>query len=233
MDTLVKVSNLEKSYFNKKALKGINLDIKKGKIIGLLGPNGSGKTTFLKIAAGILRQSSGEILIDGKKPGVYTKALVSYLPDKDYLFKWMKIKDAINFFNDMYKDFDKEKSIELLKFMNLEIDSKITSLSKGMSEKLYLTLTLSRKAKVYILDEPLGGVDPTTREKILDAILNNYSEESSMIITTHLVNDIERLFDDVAFISQGEIVLTGNAEDLRTQKGMSIDELYREVFKDA
>lgn len=233
MDTLIKVSNLEKSYFKKKALKGINLDIAKGRIVGLLGPNGSGKTTFLKIAAGILRQSNGEILIDGKKPGVYTKSIVSYLPDKDYLFKWMKIKDAINFFNDMYSDFDKEKSLELLKFMNLDIDNKITSLSKGMSEKLYLTLTLSRKAKVYILDEPLGGVDPTTREKILDAILNNYSEESSMIITTHLVNDIERLFDDVAFISQGEIVLTGNAEELRTEKGMSIDELYREVFKDA
>lgn len=232
-DFILKANNIEKSYFNKKALSGINMEVKKGRIIGLLGPNGSGKTTFLKIAAGILRQSSGEIFIDGHKPGVYTKAIVSYLPDKDYLFKWMKIKDAIEFFNSFYKDFDKDKAEELLKFMNLDENSKITALSKGMSEKLYLTLTLSRKAKLYILDEPLGGVDPTTREKILDAILDNYSEESSMIITTHLVNDIERLFDDVAFISKGEIVLSGNAEEFRNEKGISIDELYREVFKDA
>lgn len=232
-DFILKANNIEKSYFNKKALNGINLEVKKGRIIGLLGPNGSGKTTFLKIAAGILRQSSGEISIDGHKPGVHTKAIVSYLPDKDYLFKWMKIKDAIEFFNSFYKDFDKDKAAELLKFMNLDESSKITALSKGMCEKLYLTLTLSRKAKLYILDEPLGGVDPTTREKILDAILDNYSEDSSMIITTHLVNDIERLFDDVAFISKGEIVLSGNAEEFRNEKGISIDELYREVFKDA
>lgn len=232
-DFILKANNIEKSYFNKKALNGINLEVKKGRIIGLLGPNGSGKTTFLKIAAGILRQSSGEIFIDGHKPGVHTKAIVSYLPDKDYLFKWMKIKDAVEFFNTFYKDFDKDKAEELLKFMNLDENSKITALSKGMSEKLYLTLTLSRKAKLYILDEPLGGVDPTTREKILDAILDNYSEDSSMIITTHLVNDIERLFDDVVLISKGEIVLSGNAEEFRNEKGISIDELYREVFKDA
>lgn len=231
MDTILKASKLEKGYFNKKALDGIDLEIKKGKIIGLLGPNGSGKTTFLKIAAGLLRPTSGEILIDNHKPGVYTKSIVSYLPDKDYLFKWMKIKDAIDFFKDFYKDFDENKSKELLDFMNLDINSKIPTLSKGMSEKLYLTLVLSRKAKLYILDEPLGGVDPTTREKILDAILNNYSEDSSIIITTHLVNDIERLFDDVAFISDGKIVLTGNAEELRNEKEMSIDQLYREVFK--
>ncbi len=228
---ILKASELQKGYFTKKALDGINLNIERGKIFGLLGPNGSGKTTFLKIAAGILRPSSGEILIDGNKPGVYTKSIVSYLPDKDYLFKWMKIKDSIDFFNDFYKDFDREKANELLKFMNLDENSKVTALSKGMSEKLYLTLTLSRKAKLYVLDEPLGGVDPTTREKILDAILGNYTEDSSMIITTHLVNDIERLFDEVAFISEGKIMLTGNAEDLRREKSMSIDELYREVFK--
>ncbi len=230
-DMILKADNIKKNYFNKKALNGINLEVKKGRIVGVLGPNGSGKTTFLKIAAGILRQSKGELLIDGHKPGVQTKAVVSYLPDKDYLFKWMKIKDAIEFFNSFYKDFDKDKSMELLKFMNLDVNSKIIALSKGMAEKLYLTLTLSRKAKLYILDEPLGGVDPTTREKILDAILNNYTKDSSMIITTHLVNDIERLFDDVVFISKGEIVLSGNADELRNEKKMSIDELYREVFK--
>lgn len=231
MDILVKVSNLQKSYSNKKALDNINLEIETGKIVGLLGPNGSGKTTFLKIAAGILKQNSGEILIDGKKPGTYTKSIVSYLPDKDFLFKWMKIKDAIDFFNDFYEDFDKEKAYEFLKFMDLDANSNVKSLSKGMSEKLYLTLTLSRKAKLYILDEPLGGVDPTTREKILNAILDNYSKDSSMIITTHLISDIEKLFDNVAFISHGKILLSGDAEELRHEKQMSIDELYREVFK--
>ncbi|MBP2031881.1 ABC-2 type transport system ATP-binding protein [Clostridium algifaecis] len=231
MDILLKSSNLKKTYFKKKALNGIDLEIKKGKITGLLGPNGSGKTTFLKIAAGILKQTSGEILIDGNKPGVITKGEVSYLPDKDYLFKWMKIKNALDFFNDMYKDFDYEKSLKLLEFMDLDINSKVKTLSKGMSEKLYLTLVLSRNAKLYILDEPLGGVDPTTREKILDVILDNYSEDSSILITTHLVSDIERLFNDVAFISDGKIILSGDAEELRMEKGMSIDELYREVFK--
>lgn len=231
MDIILKASNLEKNYFNKKALNGLDLEVKKGRIVGILGPNGSGKTTFLKIAAGILTKTNGEILIDGHKPGVYTKSIVAYLPDKEYLFKWMKIKDAVDFFKDFYKDFDEEKCRRLLEFMNLDINSKVKTLSKGMTEKLYLTLVLSRKAKLYILDEPLGGVDPTTREKILDAILENYSEDSSIIITTHLVNDIERLFDDVVFISEGKVVLSGNAEELRTEKGLSIDQLYREVFK--
>lgn len=231
MDIILKASNLEKSYFNKRALNGLDLEVKKGRIVGILGPNGSGKTTFLKIAAGILSKTNGEILIDGHKPGVYTKSIVSYLPDKEYLYKWMKIKDAVNFFKDFYKDFDEEKCEKLLEFMNLDINSKVKTLSKGMTEKLYLTLVLSRKAKLYILDEPLGGVDPTTREKILDAILDNYSEESSIVITTHLVNDIERLFDDVAFVSEGKVVLSGNAEELRNEKGLSIDQLYREVFR--
>lgn len=231
MDNILKAENLCKSYFNKKALQGANLTIQQGKILGLLGPNGSGKTTFLKIAAGILHPSSGRLLIDGKEPGVYTKSIVSYLPDTEYLFKWMKIKDAVQYFKDFYSDFDEKKAFELLEFMKLDANSSVKSLSKGMKEKLKLTLVLSRKAKLYILDEPLGGVDPTAREKILDAIINNFSEDSSMIITTHLVNDIERIFDDVAFISDGEIVLQGNAEELRLSKNQSIDELYREVFR--
>jgi len=231
MDNILQSKDICKSYLNKKALRGVDLDITTGKIVGLLGPNGSGKTTFLKIAAGILHPSKGEILIDGHIPGVYTKSIVSYLPDNEYLLKWMKIKDAVMYFKDFYSDFDEEKARELLQFMNLDENDAVKSLSKGMKEKLKLTLVLSRKAKLYILDEPLGGVDPTAREKILNAIVNNFSKESSMIITTHLVNDIERIFDDVAFISGGEIVLKGNAEDLRRDKKMSIDELYREVFK--
>lgn len=231
MNCILKSTALSKKYINKVALKSVDLEIPTGKIIGLLGPNGSGKTTFLKIVAGILKQSSGEILIDGKKPGVETKSIVAYLPDKDFLYKWMKIKDSFDYYEDFYKDFDREKANRLLDFMGLDEKSKISSLSKGMHEKLYIVLTLARRAKLYILDEPLGGVDPIAREKILDAILENYSEDSSMIVTTHLVSDIERLFDDVAFISNGEIILQGNAETLRTEKNMSIDELYREVFK--
>ncbi len=231
MTNILKAENLCKSYFNKKALQGVNLTIQQGKIVGLLGPNGSGKTTFLKIAAGILHPSSGTLLIDGQKPGVYTKSIVSYLPDTEYFFKWMKIKDAVQYFKDFYSDFDEKKAAELLEFMKLDSNHSVKSLSKGMKEKLKLTLVLSRKAKLYILDEPLGGVDPTAREKILDAIINNFSENSSMIITTHLVHDIERVFDDVAFIADGEIVLQGNAEELRLNRNKSIDELYREVFQ--
>ncbi len=231
MAAILEAKNLNKSYFNKNALNNANLTLEKGKVLGLLGPNGSGKTTFIKIAAGILRPSSGELLIDGNVPGVYTKSIVSYLPDKNFLYKWMKVKDAINLFKDFYQDFDYKKCEELLQFMKLDKEMKITELSKGMHEKLNLTLVLSRKAKLYILDEPIAGVDPVARENILDAIINNYNEDSSMIITTHLVKEIERLFDDVAFISNGEIILSGNAEELRTERGVSIDELYREVYR--
>ena len=230
MSYILEAKNLNKSYFKKKALNNLNLSIEKGRAVGMLGPNGSGKTTLIKIAAGILRQSSGEILIDNHEPGVYTKSVISYLPDRNYLPKWMKVEDAINYFNDFYGDFDKNRACELLDFMKLERGMKVTSLSKGMTEKLHLTLVLSRKAKLYILDEPIAGVDPVARDKILDAIINNYNEDSSMLITTHLVRDIERVFDDVVFINNGEVILSGNAEALREEKNKSIDELYKEVF---
>ena len=231
MDNILKSEGICKSYLNKKALRGVDLAIMPGKIVGLLGPNGSGKTTFLKIAAGILHASAGEILIDSQIPGVYTKSIVSYLPDNEYLLNWMKVTDAVKYFKNFYSDFDEKKAKDLLVFMGLDEKSTVKSLSKGMKEKLKLTLVLSRASKLYILDEPLGGVDPTAREKILNAIVNNFREDSSMLITTHLVNDIERIFDDVAFISDGEIVLQGNAEELRMEKEKSIDELYREVFQ--
>ncbi|MBK5240971.1 ABC transporter ATP-binding protein [Clostridium sp.] len=231
MDNILETESLSKSYYRNKALKEVTLNVRPGSILGLLGPNGSGKTTFLKIIAGILNPSSGKILIDGHIPGVYTKGIVSYLPDNEYLLKWMKVKDTIKYFKDFYNDFDEKKAYELLEFMKLDASSSVKSLSKGMKEKLKLTLVLSRKAKLYVLDEPLGGVDPVAREKILDSIISSFNGKSSMIITTHLVNDIERIFDEVAFISDGEIVLTGNAEELRTSRNKSIDELYREVFK--
>jgi len=232
MEVILKASNITKMYSNKTALDNVSLQLEKGKILGLLGPNGGGKTTFIKMIAGLARPTSGEILVDSQQPGVYTKSIVSYLPDVNYLYRWMKIKDALEFFKDFYKDFDEKKAKELLKFMKLNESQKVTTLSKGMIEKLNLSLVLSRKAKLYLLDEPLGGIDPVARDQILDAILENYSEDSSMVVSTHLVSDIERLFDDVAFISEGRIVLTGNAEELRLNRGESIDELFREVFRE-
>lgn len=232
MNNILEVLDLSKTYGKRPALNKFNLILPQGRILGLLGPNGSGKTTFIKILTGILSSSQGKVLIDGHNPGVYTKSIVSYLPDKDYLYNWMKIKDAINLFDDFYSDFDKVKANELLEFMKLEKNMSIKALSKGMKEKLNLTLVLSRKAKIYVLDEPIAGVDPVTREKILDAIINNYSEDSSMIITTHLVRDLERVFDHVAFISEGNIILEGNAEELREKNLKSIDELYRDIFNE-
>lgn len=230
MNNIIEIKDLSKYYFNKKALNNISLNIEKGKIVGILGPNGSGKTTMIKIITGILRESKGKVSIDGKTPGVYTKSIVSYLPDRNFLYNWMNIQEAINFYKDFYKDFNEVKAYELLDFMKLNKNSKINSLSKGMTEKLNLTLVLSRNAKVYVLDEPIAGVDPVARDQILDAIIKNYNEESTMLITTHLVRDIENIFDDVVFLKEGEIYLTGNAEILREEKSMQIDDLYKEIF---
>ncbi len=230
MENIIEIKGLTKSYLNKKALNNVSLNLEKGKVIGILGPNGSGKTTMIKIITGILRESKGEVLIDGKRPGVYTKSIVSYLPDRNFLYGWMNIQEAINFYKDFYSDFDENKAYDLLKFMKLDRSMKINSLSKGMTEKLNLTLVLSRNAKVYVLDEPIAGVDPVARDQILNAIINNYNEDSTMLITTHLVRDMESIFDDVVFLRDGEIYLTGNAEALREEKGMQIDELYKEIF---
>ncbi|HHV25787.1 ABC transporter ATP-binding protein [Anaerosalibacter bizertensis] len=232
MENLVEIKKLSKNYFNKKALDNLDLTIEEGKVLGILGPNGSGKTTLIKILTGLLRQSKGEVLIDGHKVGVYTKSIVSYLPDRNFLYNWMTIEDAFKFYSDFYSDFDLKRGEELLDFMKLGKDMKITSLSKGMTEKLNLTLVLSRKAKLYILDEPIAGVDPVARDQILDAIIKNYDSNSSMIITTHLVRDMENLFDDVAFLKDGEVILKGNAEELREEKGKSIDEIYKEIFSE-
>lgn len=230
MENIIEIKGLTKSYLNKKALNNISLNLEKGKVIGILGPNGSGKTTLIKIITGILRSTKGEVLIDGKKPGVYTKSIVSYLPDRNFLYEWMKVEEAITFYKDFYEDFDEKKAYELLDFMKLTKTAKINSLSKGMKEKLNLTLVLSRKAKVYILDEPIAGVDPVARDQILDAIIKNYNEDSTMIITTHLVRDIEGVFDEVVFLKDGEVYMKGNAEELREEKCLQIDDLYKEIF---
>lgn len=230
MKNIVEIKGLTKKYFNKVALNDISLNIEEGKVVGILGPNGSGKTTLIKILTGLLRQTSGEVLIDGQKIGVYTKSIVSYLPDRNFLYKWMRIEDAYNLYKDFYSDFDENKFDELLKFMKLERSMKIDTLSKGMHEKLNLALILSRNAKLYVLDEPIAGVDPVARDQILDAIINNYNENSSMLITTHLVRDMESMLDEVVFLKEGNIILTGNAEALREERGMQIDDIYKEVF---
>lgn len=230
MKNLVEIKDLSKSYFNKKALNNVNFNIEKGKVVGILGPNGSGKTTLIKILVGLLRQSKGEVKIDGQDIGIYTKSIVSYLPDRNFLYKWMKIKDAKEFYQDFYKDFNEKTFDDLLDFMKLDKDMKIESLSKGMHEKLNLSLVLAREAKLYVLDEPIAGVDPVARDQILDAIINNYRQESSMLITTHLVRDMENLFDELIFLKEGEIVLEGNAEALREEKGKQVDDIYKEIF---
>ena len=230
MDNIVEIRGLTKRYDRKEALRNIDLSIEKGKVVGILGPNGSGKTTLIKLLMGLLHPNKGEIKVDGESPGIHTKSVISYLPDRNALYGWMTVKDAIQMFQDFYQDFDLGKSEELLKFMKLDKDMKISNMSKGMKEKLNLALVLSRRAKVYILDEPIAGVDPVARDQILDAIIDNYKEDSAMIITTHLVRDMENIFDQVVFLGDGEIILSGEAENLREEKNMQIDDLYKEIF---
>lgn len=228
---LIKCNNLCKEFDNKKVLKNVNLTIPKGRIIGLLGKNGMGKTTLLKLINDLLTPTSGEVLINGEKPNINSKKVISYLPERTYLDKSMKVSQIITFFNEFYDNFNKEKAIKLLKDLDLDINSKISKMSKGMQEKLQLILVMSREAQIYILDEPLGGVDPATRDYILDTILSNFSEGASVIISTHIISDIERILDDVIFIDKGEIILTSSADELRKKENASIDEIFRRYFK--
>lgn len=228
---LLECKNLSKSFDNKKILKDINLIIPRGKIVGLLGKNGQGKTTLIKLINDLLTPTSGEILIEGKHPGVESKRIISYLPERTYLDKEMKIIDTLNYFNEFYDNFDIQKAKKLLKDLDLDINSKISKMSKGMQEKLQLILVMSRDADLYILDEPLGGVDPATRDYILDTILSNFKEGSSVIISTHLISDIERILDEVIFIDKGKIILTAPADELRKKEKSSIDEIFRRTFK--
>lgn len=229
---LLKCKNLYKEYdTNKKVLKNINLTIPRGKIIGLLGKNGTGKTTLIKLINDLLTPTSGEILVNGKKVGVESKKIISYLPERTYLDKTMKVKDVVKYFEEFYDNFDKEKAYRLLEDLDLDVNTKISKMSKGMQEKLQLILVMSRNAELYILDEPLGGVDPATRDYILDTILSNFNENASVIISTHLIADIERILDEVIFIDKGEIVLSKSADELRMKKKKSIDEIFREMFK--
>ena len=228
---LLEINNLNKSFDNKEILKDINLSIQRGKIIGLLGKNGVGKTTLIKLINDLLTPTSGEILIKGQKIGVETKKVISYLPERTYLNKQMKVSEVISYFEDFYDNFDSEKAKKLLKDLDLDINQKLTKMSKGMQEKVQLVLVMSRNADLYVLDEPLGGVDPATRDYILDTILSNFNENASVIISTHLISDIEKILDEVIFIDKGQIVLQSDADKLRTKENASIDEIFRRMFK--
>jgi len=228
---LLECKNICKNYGTKQALKDVNLVIPKGKIIGLLGKNGSGKTTLIKLINELLVPTSGEILVNGKSIGVESKKIISYLPERTYLDKSMKVIDVINYFEEFYDNFDSKKAKKLIKDLDLDLDGKLTNMSKGMQEKIQLVLVLSRKADLYILDEPLGGVDPATRDYILDTILSNFNESASVIISTHLISDIERILDEVIFIDKGKIILTSDTDSLREKENTSIDEIFRRMFK--
>lgn len=230
MSALVECKGLKKSYGKKPVIHNMNLELEPGKIIGLLGPNGSGKTTLIKILAGILSRNEGEVTVDGKQIGVESKKIVSYLPERTYFSTSMKVKETIEFFEDFYEDFRRERAEQMLANLGIDLNSKIKHLSKGTREKLQLVLVMSREAKIYLLDEPMGGVDPAARDYILKTILTNYSENSSVIISTHLISDVEKVLDDVVFIKNGVIVLHESADDIREKKGKSIDALFREVF---
>ena len=228
---LLEIKDLNKNFDNKKILKDINLSITEGKIIGLLGKNGAGKTTLIKLINDLLTPTSGKILVKGKEIGVESKKVISYLPERTYLNKQMKVSEIIDYFKDFYNDFSDKKARKLLKDLDLDINSKIAKMSKGMQEKLQLVLVMSRNADLYILDEPLGGVDPATREYILDTILSNFNEKASVIISTHLISDIERILDEVIFIDKGKIIIQSDADKLRNKEKSSIDEIFRRMFK--
>jgi len=228
---LLEVKNLDKSFDNKEVLKNINFSISTGKIIGLLGKNGAGKSTLIKLINDLLTPTSGEVLINGNKIGVETKKVISYLPERTYLNKQMKVSEVISYFEDFYADFDSLKAKKLLKDLDLDIDQKLSKMSKGMQEKVQLVLVMSRNADLYVLDEPLGGVDPATRDYILDTILSNFNENASVIISTHLISDIEKILDEVIFIDKGKIVLQSDADKLRNKEKSSIDEIFRRMFK--
>lgn len=230
MEFLIDCKDLQKSYGKKQIIRSMDLQLEKGKIIGLLGPNGSGKTTLIKILAGILCRNKGEVTIDGKQIGVQSKEIVSYLPERTYLSPSMRVIEAILFFEDFYADFRKDKAVEMLEKLGIDLHDRIKQLSKGTREKLQLVLVMSRDAKVYLLDEPMGGVDPAARDYILKTILTNYSPDSSIIISTHLISDVEKVLDDVVFIKNGEIVLHQSVDTIRETNGKSVDALFREVF---
>ncbi|EEM06322.1 ABC transporter, ATP-binding protein [Bacillus pseudomycoides] len=231
MTELLKIEKLWKRYGLKVVIRELNIEITEGKIVGLVGDNGSGKTTLLKMISGLQHPSEGNITIAGEKVGLETKKIVSFMPDRPVFDEWMTVKEALFFYRDFYQDFDIQKAVDTIAEFKIPLEEKITVLSKGMVEKLQLILTFSRKAKLYILDEPLGGIDPVSREHVLELILQFYRKDCTIIISTHLIGEIENIFDEVIFLKDGEIVLHENVEELRFQRGKAVNELFKEVFR--
>ena len=227
----VEIKGLEKHFGKTKALSDMDLSLSRGRIIGLLGPNGSGKTTLMKLMNGLIKPDRGSIEINGLRPGPGTKAIVSYLPDRMYIADWMRVRDLLKLFSDFYKDFNREKAEGMLRSLGIGEKDRIRTMSKGTREKVQLIMVMSRAAKLYLLDEPIGGVDPATRDYILSTIITNYNPEAAVIISTHLIADVEKVLDEVIFINQGQVVLQSSVDEIREEKGMSVDALFREVFK--
>ena len=230
-DFIIQCRGLTKNYGTKTALEQVEFSIGRGRIVGLLGPNGSGKTTLIKLLCGLLRPTSGELLIDGHAPGAYTKGQVSYLPDRMYFADWMKVRDLMSFFRDFYQDFDAAKASEMCQRLGIQEKDRIKAMSKGTKEKLQLALVMSRKAQLYLLDEPIAGVDPAARDYIMNTILTNYNENGTVLISTHLIGDVERVLDEAMFLKNGRMVRHQNVDDLRQQEGKSVDALFREIFR--
>ncbi|MEM1483760.1 ABC transporter ATP-binding protein [Oscillospiraceae bacterium PP1C4] len=232
MDMILECRGLSKYYGSSVcALNSINLQVGRGRIVGLLGPNGSGKSTMLKMANGLLTPSAGVLTIGGNLVGLETKEIVSYLPERTYLNDWMRVRDLIGFFKDFYHNFNEAKAYDMLSRLSINPQDRLKTMSKGTKEKVQLVLVMSREAELYLLDEPIGGVDPAARDYILNTILGNYNENATIIISTHLISDIEQILDDVIFINRGNITMAATVDQIREQRGMSVDELFREEFK--
>jgi len=231
MENILECQNLVKFFPGCLALNSVNLAVPKGRIVGLLGPNGSGKSTMIKLANGLITPTSGKILIKGMEPGIETKKIVSYLPERTYLNDWMNVNNIIDFFGDFYQDFNKQKAYDMLRRLGVDPSLRLKTMSKGTKEKVQLILVMSREAELYLLDEPIGGVDPAARDYILDTIISNYSENATILISTHLIADVEKILDEVIFINQGNIVLVSTVDDIREKENKSVDALFREVFK--
>ena len=228
---LIVCSNLHRNFGPVQALSGVELHVGSGRIVGLLGPNGSGKTTLIKILNGLLQPSAGSVSINGHAPGTATKAIVSYLPDRTYFADWMKVSDLTDFFADFYEDFDRVKAEEMCRTLGLDGRARIKTLSKGTKEKMQLMLVMSRKAMLYLLDEPIAGVDPAAREFILRTILTNYNENGTVLISTHLISDVEQVLDEAVFLKEGRVVLHDTVDNIREREGKSVDALFREMFR--
>ena len=231
MSAILECINLSKNFNGLMAVSNLNLKLESGRIIGLLGPNGSGKTTLIKMISGLLTPASGSLLINGMEPGVETKKIVSYLPERTYFNNAMKVSEILKLFSDFYEDFDRVKAEDMLRRLDVNPAFKFKTLSKGTKEKVQLVMVMARRAKLYLLDEPIGGVDPAAREYILDTVISNYAEGASVLISTHLISDVERVLNDFIFLRYGQLIMHGNVQQVCSEQGKSLDEIFREVFR--